>query len=105
MIEELVAELGAAFFCADLRIANGPRTDHAQYLASWLSVLKADNRCFTAASKASEAVCFSRLFRPREQPCFWTFWEAATRCIAAILGVRRRSRHVHTAKCRGDVAF
>ena len=32
-IEELVAELGAAFLCADLRITGDPRADHAQYLA------------------------------------------------------------------------
>jgi hypothetical protein len=36
---ELVAELGAAFLCADLRITDAPRTDHAQYLASWLAVM------------------------------------------------------------------
>jgi antirestriction protein ArdC len=58
-IEELVAELGAAFLCADLRITAEPRADHAQYLASWLSVLKADKKAiFTAASKASEAATF-----------------------------------------------
>ena len=38
-IDELVAELGAAFLCADLRITDAPRTDHAQYLASWLAVM------------------------------------------------------------------
>jgi antirestriction protein ArdC len=58
-VEELVAELGAAFLCADLRITAEPRADHAQYLASWLSVLKADKKAiFTAASKASEAATF-----------------------------------------------
>jgi primase-polymerase (primpol)-like protein len=58
-IEELVAELGAAFLCADLRITDVPRADHAQYLASWLAVLKADKKAiFTAASKASEAAAF-----------------------------------------------
>ena len=36
-----------------------PRADHAQYLTSWLSVLKADKKAiFTAASKASEAAAF-----------------------------------------------
>ena len=55
-VEELV---GAAFLCADLRITDEPRVDHAQYLASWLSVLKADKKAiFTAASKASEAAAF-----------------------------------------------
>jgi antirestriction protein ArdC len=47
-LEELVAELGAAFLCADLRITDEPRADHA-----------ADNKAiFTAASKASEAAAF-----------------------------------------------
>lgn len=31
-MEELIAELGAAFLCADLRITDAPRPDHAQYL-------------------------------------------------------------------------
>jgi antirestriction protein ArdC len=63
-IEELVAELGAAFLCADLGITDEPRADHAQYLASWLSVLKADKKTiFTAASKASEAAAFLAAFQ------------------------------------------
>src|ERR1700722_5159945 len=58
-MEELVAELGAAFLCADLGITDEPRADHAQYLATWLAVLKADKKAiFTAASKASEAAAF-----------------------------------------------
>ena len=63
-IEELVAELGAAFLCADLGITDEPRADHAQYLAAWLSVLKADKKAiFTAASKASEATTFLTAFQ------------------------------------------
>lgn len=55
-VEELIAELGAAFLCGDLGIAPKPRADHAQYIASWLKVLKDDKRAvFAAASKASEA--------------------------------------------------
>lgn len=55
-MEELVAELGTAFVCSELGITAEPRADHARYLASCLSVLKADKRAiFTAASKASEA--------------------------------------------------
>jgi antirestriction protein ArdC len=57
--EELIAELGAAFLCADLRISDEPRRDHAQYLDTWLTVLKADKKAiFTAASKASEAAAW-----------------------------------------------
>ena len=56
-MEELVAELGAAFLCSDLQLSNEPRPDHAAYLASWFQVLKADPRAiFTAASKAAQAV-------------------------------------------------
>lgn len=58
-MEELVAELGAAFLCADLRITDEPRVDHAQYLDHWFKIIKADNKAiFTAASKASEAATF-----------------------------------------------
>jgi antirestriction protein ArdC len=55
--EELVAEIGAAFLCADLGIALEPRSDHAAYLASWLTVLKSDKRAiFAAAAMAQKAV-------------------------------------------------
>ncbi len=58
-IEELVAELGSAFLCADLNITPETRPDHAKYIQSWLKVMKADNRAvFAAASKAQEAVRF-----------------------------------------------
>jgi antirestriction protein ArdC len=54
--EELIAELGAAFTCAHLGLSTEPREDHAQYIKSWLNVLKADSRAiFTAASKAQRA--------------------------------------------------
>lgn len=55
-VEELVAELTAAFTLAHLGLSSEPRADHAQYIASWLRVLKADQRAiFTAASKAQQA--------------------------------------------------
>ena len=54
--EELIAELGAAFLCADLGITPEVREDHAAYLAHWLQVLKQDKRAiFTAAAKAQRA--------------------------------------------------
>jgi antirestriction protein ArdC len=54
--EELVAELGAAFLCADFGIANQPRPDHAAYLSHWLEILRQEKRAlFTAASKAQAA--------------------------------------------------
>jgi antirestriction protein ArdC len=57
--EELVAELGAAFLCADLGIAAEPREDHAAYLSHWLQVLKDDKRAiFQAAAHAQKASDF-----------------------------------------------
>jgi hypothetical protein len=54
-----VAELGAAFLCADLDLTLEPREGHAAYIANWLVVLKADNRAiFTAASHAQRAAAF-----------------------------------------------
>lgn len=54
--EELVAELGSAFLCADLGITPETREDHAAYIASWLKVLQDDKRfIFTAASHAQRA--------------------------------------------------
>jgi antirestriction protein ArdC len=50
-MEELVAELGSAFVCADLDLTPEPRPDHARYIASWLKVLRDDKRAiFIAAS-------------------------------------------------------
>lgn len=58
-MEELVAEIGSAFFCARLGMSSTPREDHAQYLANWLSVLKDDKKAiFTAAAKAQAAIDF-----------------------------------------------
>lgn len=58
-VEELVAELGSAFLCADLGIANESRPDHAAYVASWLEVLNRDHKAvFTAASQASAAAAY-----------------------------------------------
>lgn len=63
--EELVAEIGSAFLCAELGITQDTRPDHAQYLANWLNLLKSDNKAiFTAAAKASEAVAFLKRLQP-----------------------------------------
>lgn len=63
--EELVAELGAAFLCADLGLELTPRADHASYIASWLAALKDDRRfIFTAAAHAQRAVDFLRARQP-----------------------------------------
>lgn len=55
--EELVAEIGSAFLCADLEITPEVREDHAAYIESWLQVLKNDKRAvFQAAAHAQRAV-------------------------------------------------
>ena len=64
--EELVAELGAAFLCADLGIAPEARDNHAAYIATWLEVLKRDNRAvFTAAAHAQRAADFLHGLQPQ----------------------------------------
>lgn len=57
--EELVAEIGAAFLCADLSVSNKPRADHAAYVAHWLQLLKNDARAiFTASRLANQAAMY-----------------------------------------------
>ena len=56
-MEELVAELGASFLCAELGVTPMLRPDHIAYIAHWLEVMKGDKRAiFTAAAQASQAV-------------------------------------------------
>lgn len=55
--EELIAELGAAFLCADLQVTPSPRDDHAAYIDHWLKIMKGDKKAiFTAAAKANQAL-------------------------------------------------
>lgn len=56
-MEELVAELGAAFLCADLQISDEPREDHASYLAHWAAALKAQPSILMSAAGAAEKAC------------------------------------------------
>ena len=61
--EELVAEINAAFCCASLGIA--PTVRHADYIGSWLEVLREDNRAIVrAASQASKAADWLLGFLP-----------------------------------------
>lgn len=61
--EELVAEISAAFCCATLGIV--PTVRHADYIGSWLDVLREDNRAIVrAASQASKAADFLLSFLP-----------------------------------------
>ncbi|MBA5775652.1 DUF1738 domain-containing protein [Stappia sp. F7233] len=66
-MEELVAELGAAFLCADLGVTLIPRPDHAAYIDNWLKVLKVDKKAiFTAASQAAKATDFLTRLQPAD---------------------------------------
>jgi antirestriction protein ArdC len=57
--EELTAELGAAFLCAEFGFDGDVR--NAGYIASWIELLKADKRAFvTACSQASKAADYLR---------------------------------------------
>lgn len=53
--EELIAEMGSAFLCAQLNVELNT-LQHAAYLQSWIKVLKQDKKAiFTASSKAKGA--------------------------------------------------
>ncbi len=61
--EELCAELASAYLCASLGIV--PSVRHADYLGSWLAVLREDSRAiFKAASEASKAADYLLAFAP-----------------------------------------
>jgi antirestriction protein ArdC len=68
-VEELVAELGAAFTLAEHGLGC-EELRHAQYLSHWLEVIKEDpSALFTAASKAADAVDFlHRRAKPTYKP-------------------------------------
>lgn len=64
-MEELVAEIGAAFLCADLGLTPEPREDHAAYIGGWLKALKNDKRAiFSAAGHAQRAVDYLQGLQP-----------------------------------------
>jgi len=64
--EELVAELCAAFLCAEFAIDGDLR--HAGYIQNWIALLKADSRAFfTACSKAQAAADYLRGLAMRDQ--------------------------------------
>ena len=61
--EELVAEMNAAFCCASLGIV--PTVRHADYIGSWLEVVREDSRAIVrAASQASKAADYLLAFLP-----------------------------------------
>ena len=61
--DELVAEMTSAFVCASLGIV--PTVRHADYIGSWIEVLREDDRAIVrAASAASKAADYLLAFRP-----------------------------------------
>ncbi|MCE7073714.1 ssDNA-binding domain-containing protein [Dyadobacter sp. CY327] len=55
-LEEVVAEMGSAFLCADWGIADAPRPDHAQYISHWLKAFSDNTKLvIPMASQASKA--------------------------------------------------
>ena len=58
-MEELVAELSAAFCMGQLGMVDGTIENHASYVQSWIKCLKEDKSAiFTAASQAAKASDF-----------------------------------------------
>ena len=75
--EELVAEISAAYVCAALGIV--PTVRHADYIGSWLELLRDDDRAIVrAASAASKASDYLLSFLPDlARPALATEVEAA----------------------------
>ena len=55
--EELVAELGSAFLASRLELSEGLIIDHADYIGSWIQVLKQDKATIFTASKHACQAC------------------------------------------------
>ena len=92
--EELVAELGAAFLCADRGVTPVPRLDHARYIDHWLGVLRSDSKAiFTAARRAKKAI---RILE-------WEVHQKRTEWLVAP--ARRRGRLRRTAPPRALTPF
>jgi antirestriction protein ArdC len=59
--------MSAAFCCASLGIV--PTVRHADYIGSWMEVLRDNNRAIVrAASQASKAADYLLTFLPEESP-------------------------------------
>ena len=54
--EELIAEIGSSFLCAQLGLTPSLRQDHVEYIAGWLKALESDKKAiFRAAASAEKA--------------------------------------------------
>ncbi len=79
--EELVAEMTSAFVCASLGFI--PTVRHADYIGSWLEVLREDDRAIVrAASAASKAADYLLAFRPDPSEPVETIQPASERELA-----------------------
>jgi len=54
--EELIAELGAAFLCAEFGFDGDVR--NAGYIANWIELLKADKRAFFTAIRRANSMAY-----------------------------------------------
>lgn len=55
--EELVAELSAAFLCAEFKFDSTSDQRSAEYLAGWIKMMKDDKKAFMAAAAKAQAAC------------------------------------------------
>lgn len=63
--EELIAELGAAFLCAQFNIKQTQPKDHALYIKSWLTALRNDKTLiFKASAQAAKATGYLNDLQP-----------------------------------------
>ena len=66
-MEELVAEIGAAFLCTELGVSSRLRPDHAAYVDRWLQAIRKDNNAIIrAARRATRAVNFLKALQRRK---------------------------------------
>ncbi len=64
--EELIAELGGAFLCADVGIDSATIDNQAAYLGGWIGKLRGDSRLLVgAASQAQRAADYIQEISPR----------------------------------------
>lgn len=67
-MEELIAEISAAFICSDLAVPHNPQDNTASYIHNWLQVLKNDPKAiFTAASRAQSVADFLHALQTDER--------------------------------------
>jgi len=65
--EELIAELGAAFLCAQFNILQTHPHEHAVYIKNWLAALKNDKKwIFKAAAQANKAAEYLNTLQPQQ---------------------------------------